>query len=225
MSQLSEKSYSEFFKEDLYEGFVQYLLDKFTARHVNDRLRSQQLISKKGVHPEFRKDFNSFLSQNPAVLKTFSQANFKFLGLRNIEDGPLRFPIDPSDDILMVREDIRVAREVPSTLTNKKQFPRARKEDKIKAQPMQGILMSNSDLGERKYLHPKRLTVHFKDGFANRIGKTTESFMVDSRSDAMDILINRYGKKVAFAVILGEEEFAFVGSRNGKRKRNRKLRG
>jgi len=120
----------------------------------------------------------------------------------------------------MLKEKLRTPSAIPVDLTD------APRSDTMKksAGPMKDQLLKG-DWNEKKYLLPKRLTVHFKEGYAIKIGKTTLSFAVESRSEAMHILLDRYEKRVAFATIENEEEFCFVKPRNGKRKRNRKLRG
>jgi hypothetical protein len=215
-----EKNYQDFFKEELYGGFVNYLIDKYGAKSVISTLRDDQLITKKGVNFLFRRQFNEFLSLNPEIAKEFARNHGRCMSLRNICGGSLAFPIDTQDDILMVRENIRVPEAIPV----QNDIPRAGKEIKGVAARMRGQTIKG-DSNEKKYRVSKRLTIHFKEGYATKIGKTTESFMVDSRSEAMDILLVRYEKRVAYAIIQNEEEFCFVKPRNGKRKRNRKLRG
>lgn len=216
MDYSNEKSYADFFKEELYEGFVQHLLDKYGARHVIHVLRDKPLISKRNVHYSFMKDFSEFLEANPKVAKIFAESRHKLMGLRNIAGGELRFPVDTTDDWLLVTERVRQDSPLISTSIIPGDFPRATAEHKKAVKTFKGTPLKGTN-GERKYLHPKRLTVHLKDGFARSIGKTTLSFMIESRSDAMDIILNRYEKKVAFARIQNEEEFAFVKRRNKKR--------
>lgn len=219
MQDYSEKNYQDFFKEELYDGFVKYLLNKYGSATVISMLHDDPLISKKGVHFLFRKTFNEFLSLNPLIAKEFAINNYRFMTLRNITKEPLAFPIDTKDDGLMVREGIRVPKLIPVS----NDIPRATKRMKNSAGPMKGQVIKG-DWNEKKYLCPKRLIIHFKEGHAIRIGKTTESFLVESRSEAIDIILHRFEKKVAYATIQGEEEFCFVKPRNGKVKRNQKLR-
>ena len=167
----------------------------------------------------FRRDFNTFLSKNPDIWTHFTTNFSKFFNMKNIADGDLRFPIDTEDDDLMVREGVRV----PALIPVRDNITRASKEMKRSAGPMKGQVIRGEV--RDKYRVPKRLTVHFKEGFARKIKKTTMSFMVDSRSEAMHILLDRYEKRVAYAIIQGEEEFCFVKPRNGKKKRTGKLRG
>ena len=215
-----DRSYQDFFKEELYGGFVRYLLHKFGAMRVNTILRDDALVTKKGVHVSFRRDFNVFLAHNPTIEKQFIRNHQRFMSLRNIAGGQLAFPIDCKDENLMLKERIRTPSAIPVDLND------APRSDTMKksAGPFTGITIKG-EWHERKYLLPKRLTVHFKEGYAIKIGKTTLSFAVESRSEAMHILLDRYEKRVAFATIENEEEFCFVKPRNGKRKRNRKLRG
>lgn len=219
MNEYSERNYTDFFKEEVYGRFVQYLLNKYGAKSVITLLRNDQLMSKKGVHPLFQKDFNVFLTQNPLIHKELLRNNSKFLNLRNIADGDLAFPIDVKDDMLMVKESIRV----PAIIPVKDEITRATKEMKRSADPMKGQIL-RGDSNEKKYRIPKRLTVHFREKHARKIGKTTLSFMVDSRGDAMNIILDRFKDDVAYATIQNEEEFVFIKPRNGKVKRNRKLR-
>lgn len=220
MNNYSEMSYQDFFKEELYGKFVQYLLDKYGARTIIDLLRDDPLVTKKGFNFLVTKQLKDFLEINPAIAKVFVENHRRCMNMRNIGGGTLAFPVDVEDDKLMVRENLRV----PETLPLAKLSARATKEMKRSVAKMKGQII-RGEQHERKYLVPKRLTVHFKEGYATKIGKTTESFFVGSRSDAMDILLDRFEKKVAYAIIQGEEEFCFVKPRNGKRKRSRKLRG
>lgn len=220
MSNYSEKNYSEFFKEDLYGGFVDYLIDKYGVKHCLNILRDDQLVTKKGVHPSFKEDFNKFMVLNPLIAKEHKRNFGKFIQLRNIAGEPLRFPIDTQDEMVMVQQKIRVPEFIPV----KDDITRASKGIRKTAAPMKGQILKGEWHG-RKYVHPKRLMVHFKEGFAKKLGKTTLCFMVDSRSEAMQILLDRFENKVAYATIQNEEEFCFVKPRNGKKKRNRKLRG
>ena len=220
MSNYNDRSYQDFFKEELYGRFVQYLLDEYGARMINDLLRDDPLVTKKGFNFLVTKQLKEFLELNPTIAETFIENRRRCMNMRNIGGGTLAFPIDTEDDGLMVRESLRVPEVVPPVELS----ARATKEMKRLATPMKGQTLKG-DRNERKYLCSKRLTIHFKEGYANKTGKTTESFHVDSRSDAMHILLDRFEKKVAYATIQGEEEFVFVKPRNGKRKRNRKLRG
>lgn len=214
-----ERTYQEFFKEEIYDGFVEYLLNKYGAGKVNLILRDMPLMTKRGVNVNFSSEFSRFIHSRPSILKVFADNEFKTFNLRNIAGGQLAFPIDVEDEGLMIREGIRIPHAIPVDL---KDAPRSTPLW-LSAGPMKGQVI-RGEIKERKYLHPKRLTVHFKESYAQRIGKTTMSFMVTCRSEAMDILLGRYPKRVAYAQIVGEEEFCFVKPRNGKKKRNRKLR-
>jgi len=220
MADYSDRSYQDFFKEELYGGFVQYLLDEYGARTIIDLLRGDPLVTKKGFNFLVAKQMNEFLELNPAINIVFAKNRRRCMNLRNIGGGELAFPVDNDDDMLMVREGLRVSEVIPV----ENHIARATKQMKRSAGPMKGQII-RSDPKEKKYLFPKRLTVHFKEGYAKKIEKTTLSFMVNSRSDATDIILNRFEKRVAYATILGEEEFVFVKPRNGKKKRSRKLRG
>lgn len=215
----SDRNYQDFFKEEVYGGFIQYLLDEYGARTIIDLLRGQPLVTKKGFNFLVTKQLNEFLTLNPLVAKVFAENRNRTMNLRNIGGGDLAFPIDTEDDSLMVRENLRVAPVIPV----ENNIPRATKEMKRSAKPMTGQVLRGY-ANEKKYLFPKRLTIHFKEGYAKKIGKTTISYVVDRRSEAMQILLDQYEKRVAYATIQGEEEFCFVKPRNGKVKKNRKLR-
>jgi len=220
MNNYSEKNYQEFFKEDVYGGFVDYLINKYGTANVITILNNDQLMSKRGIHPVYRQDFVKFMDANPLINRVFLENNMKFISLRNIVDGDLAFPIDTKDDMLMIKEKIRIPEVIPIVKT----VAKVTKGMKESAGPMRGQILG-ANPHERKYLLPKRLTVHFKESYARKFGKTTVTFMVGCRSDAMSILLDRYDKAVAYATIQGEEEFCFVKPRNGKIKRNHKLRG
>lgn len=219
MSNYSDKSYQDFFKEEVYDGFVQYLLNEYGARTIIDLLRNDPLVTKKGFNFLVTKQFKEFLELNPAVAKEFVRNRRKCFTLRNIGGGPLAFPVDTDDDMLMVRENVRTPEFIPV----EDDTARATKEMKHSAVPMKGQIIRGGSYDV--YRVSKPLTIHFKEGYATKIGKTTMRFMVDSRSEAMSILLDRFEKKVAYATIQGEEEFVFVKPRNGKVKRSRKLRG
>ena len=210
MKNYSDKNYPDFFKEELYGGFVQYLLDEYGANTIITLLRGNSLVTKKGFNLNVIQSFNRFLDANPAIRKVFVENRGKCMNLRNISGGPLAFPIDTEDDVLMSREGIRLHSFIPV----ENNTSRATKGMKRSAARMKGqTIKGESD--KKKYLTPmkpyvpisRRLTVHFKEGYATKIGKTTMSFMVDSRSEAMVILLDRFEKKVAYATIQGKEEF------------------
>jgi len=218
MRDYSDRNYQDFFKEELYDGFVQYLLDKYGAKTIITLLRDHPLVTKKGFNLRVVEQFNEFLELNPAIRKVFLENRRKCYSLRNVAGGPLAFPVDNEDDMLMITEGLRPPEVIPAALPT-----RATKEMKRSAGPMKGQTLKG-DGNEKKYVALKQLTVHFKEGYATKIGKTTLSFMVESRSEAMYILLDRFEKRVAYATIQGEEEFCFVKPRNGKKKRTRKLR-
>ena len=216
----TDKNYQEFFKEEIYGGFVQFLLNEYGAKTIIDLLRGDPLVTKKGFNFLVTRQLNEFLQLNPVVAKQFVANRRRCISLRNIDGGDLQFPIDPEDDILMVKEGLRPPEVIPMDLSA---IPRATKEMKRSAGPMSGQILKG-DWKEDRYIHPKRLTLHFKEGYAKKIEKTTLSFMVVSRSEAVYIMYDRFEKRVAYATILGEEDFVFVKPRNGKIKRSRKLR-
>ncbi len=220
MSNYPDRSYQDFFKEELYGRFVQYLLDRYGARMINDLLRDDPLVTKKGFNFLVTKQLKEFLELNPTINNVFVENRRRCMNMRNIGGGTLAFPIDTEDDSLMVREGLRTPEVVPPAALS----ARATKEMKRSAAPMKGLSVKGYESNEKKYRVQKRLTVHFKEGYATKIQKTTLSFMVDSRSEAMQIMLDRFEKKVAYATIQGEEEFCFVKPRNGKKKRSRKLR-
>ena len=213
------KSYQDFFKEEVYDGFVKHLLDKLGARTVLIILRGNTLFSRIGVNEQLRIEFNKFLSENPIVLKRFADERGKCFHMKNISNGDLAFPVDSEDDEVMIKEGMRVP-EYHNELSTM-DIKRPTKGMKNVVAKMQGHVFSN--IPERPYPIPKRLTVHFKHGYAQKIGKTTLTFMVDSKDDATDILYNRYENKVAYACLQGVEEYVFVKPTNGKIKRGRKL--
>lgn len=217
MSQ-NDRNYSEFFKEELHNGFVQYLLNEYGAGKINEILGDQSLITKKGVNNLVRLQFNKFLNLNPQVEKRFVQERGRCLTLRNISGGDLRFPIDGNDDPLMVKEGLRPYEFIPVL----EDIPRASNKVKASAASMTGQVFK-TDWHEEEYLVPRKLTVYFKRGYANAIKKSTMTFWVSSRSEAMSILLDRYKNKVAFANILNTEEFNFVRRDKTRARINRKV--
>jgi hypothetical protein len=228
-----ERSYQDFFKEEVYGGFVQHLLDKYGSAKIIALVDDEPIMTKKGVHFLLRKQFNEFLNKNPQIEKKLVYNKNRFFSLRNICDQPLRFPVDPDDDMLMVKQKLRPVAFIPVD----NNIPRATKHVKRVAKKMVGQKLKG-DWHEEKYISPKRLTIYFKRGYAKAINKSTASFLVESRSEAMYILLDKYKNKVAFADIVGTEEFAFVkrvkkprkeklakAEEYAKRQRNRKLRG
>ena len=219
MKNYSDRNYQDFFKEELYDRFVQYLLDEYGAKTIITLLRGDQLVTKKGFNFLINRQLNEFLHLNLEIAKVFIENREKCYSLRNIAGGPLAFPIDIEDDMLMITQGLRPVEVIPVQPAT-----RATKEMKRSAGPMKGQTLKG-DGNEKRYISLKRLTVHFKEGYATKIGKTTLSFMIGSRSEAMNIIIDRFEKRVAYATIQGEEEFCFVKPRNEKKKRTRKLRG
>jgi hypothetical protein len=217
----NEKSYQEFFKEELYDGFVQHLLSKYGAYKVIIVLNDDALVTKKGIHRNFIRDFNVFLSKNPSVYKRFANEGGKFMSLRNIAGGPLAFPIDVKNEGLMLREKVRIPQIIPADFKDIKRGGPLTKS----AGAMKGQLIRTSGFKSKRYAVPKRLTIHFKRGYAQAIRKTTKSFQVNSRDEAMSIMLDMYEGKVAYAYIQNEEEFCFVKPKDGSKRKNRKLRG
>ncbi len=216
-----EKSYQEFFKEDLYDGFVQHLLNEYGAYKVNVILNDNPLVTKRGINRNFTRDFNVFLAKNPSIHKRLSDEGMKFMSLRNIAGGPLAFPVDVKDENLMLREKLRIPVVIPVSF---KDVPRGGPMTKS-AGVMRDQTIKTSGFKSKRYPAPKRLTIHFKSGYAKKIGKTTRTFNVDSREEAMSIILDMYERNVAYAYIQNEEEFCFVKPKDGSKRANRKLRG
>lgn len=221
MNQNDDKNYQEFFKEDLYDGFVQYLLNEYGAYKVLLLLKDDSLMSKKGVHPLFVRDFNRFLTLNPSIHRTFARHGAKFMSLRNIAGGPLAFPVDPDDERVMIKEKLRVPEFIPVNLGDVSRGGPMKKS----AGPMKGQTIRTNGFKSKRYRSPKKVTIHFKSGFATYIGKTTMTFKVESREEAMYLLLDKYQNKVAYAYIQNEEEFCFVKPKDGSKRKNRKLCG
>jgi hypothetical protein len=201
----SDRDYQEFFKEELYDGFVSFLIDKYGASKVNDLLGDEPLFTKKGVNYKLKRQLNEFFNINPRIEKKFASNRGKCIQLRNVCGGTLLFPIDSSDDSFMIKTGLRVPEVIP-VMEN---IPRATNKVKASAARMKGQTFKGN-WHEKSYLVPRKLTVYFKKGYANSVGKSTLTFWVDSRSEAIDILLNRYKNKVAFADILNTESFEFV---------------
>lgn len=200
-----DRDYQEFFKEELYGGFVSFLIDKYGASKVNDLLDDEPLFTKKGVHYKLQRQLNEFFNMYPHIEKKFVFNRKKCMQLRNVCGGTLLFPIDESDDPFMVKSGLRVPEFIPVL----ESIPRASNKVKAGSARMKGQTFKGN-WHEKPYTTPKKLTVYFKRGYANAIKKSTMSFMVDSRSDAIDILLVRYKNKIAFADILNTESFEFV---------------
>jgi hypothetical protein len=200
-----ERNYQEFFKEELYDGFVRFLLNKYGSATIIEIVDDESIITKKGVHHLLKRQFNEFLNRNPRIEKRFVEERGRCLNLRNVSGGALRFPVDAKDDKLMGKLNFRPHEIIPM----QESVPRASARIKASAAPMTGQVFKDN-WHEKLYLSPRKLTVYFKRGYANAIRKSTMTFWVSSRSEAMDILINRYKNKVAFADILNTESFEFV---------------
>ena len=197
--------YSEFFKEELYSGFVQFLLSKYGASKVITIIGDEPLFTKKGVHTQLRRAFNEFLNRNPRIEKIFSANERKTMSLRNISAGTLYFPINAEDDDLMMRLGLRIKTLPEDDFV----FPRATKEIKRNAEKMRGQIIK-SNWKDKPYAAPTLLTIHFKRSYAKHIGKTTVSMYVGSEGEAKNLIFNVYDDKVAFAQIRGGQSFEFV---------------
>ena len=211
MNNDEQRNYQEFFKEEIYGGFVKFLLDKLGSAKVIALIDDDPVFTKKGVHIQLRRLFNEFLSNNKNIEKTFAKNDGKCYVLRNVANETLRFPINVEDDALMVGQTLRPPEFIPVIIN----FPRAGKNTKRTAEPMKNQILKG-DWKENRFLAPKKLIVHFKKGYATHLGKTTESFDVDSKEDVAYLLFDRYRDKVAFAQCQGHK-FEFVKRRpNGK---------
>lgn len=216
-----ERDYQEFFKEEIYDGFVKFLLGKLGSAKVIALIGDDPVFDKKGVHVQLRKLFNQFLNENPKIEKRFVLGHTKCYLQRNIVGEPLVFPVDVNDEELMVKQNLRLPLYVPVETD----YARAGKHTKRTAEPMKNQVLKG-DWKEEKFLAPSILIVHFKRGFAAKIGKTTESFKVLSKQEVSTILFDTYHDKVAFAQCNGYK-FEFVKRSEKKRnvKQNSELQG
>jgi len=210
----SKSDYNEFFKSQLYDGFVHYLIDKFGAGKVIAITGDEPIITKKGVQIQLRKSFNEFLNRNPSIEKKFVQGGQKFITQRNSCGGTLYFPINGNDDDLMRRIKLRVPLFIPVT----DDIPRAGKKIKQASERMKKQTI-RGDWRDHKYLAPTLFTIHFKRGYAYQMRKTTESFRVNSRQEVMTLLFEVYENKVAFAQVQNGERFQFVKRNDRKNKK------
>lgn len=202
-----DRNYQDFFKEELYDRFVKFLLDKLGSATVIALIGDDPVFTKKGVHQQLRRQFNEFLSQNKKIEKIFVENDGKCYLLRNIVNETLRFPVDVNDDELMVREKLRPSVFIPADMN----FPRAGKKTKSTAEPMKNQLLKG-DWKEHKFGAPTKLVVHFKRNYAKHLGKTTVTYDVNSKEEVADILFHRFRDKVAFAQCDGHN-FEFVKRR------------
>lgn len=202
------QDYQDFFKEELYDGFVKFLLDKLGSTKTIVLIGDEPVFTKKGVHPQLRRLFNRFLNENSRIEKTFAKNDGKCYLQRNIAGEPLAFPIDVNDESVMVGQDIRRPILEPVDLN----FPRAGKNTKRTAEPMKNQILKG-DWKETFFRAPSVLIIHFKKSYAKHVGKTTESFKVISKEEIGYLLYDRYKDRVAFAQCMGFK-FEFV-KRNG----------
>lgn len=197
-------NYQDYFREIIYGKFVNFLIRGLGSAAVIALLDNEPLFSKRGVHYQLRRKFNEFLSQNPAIEKVFARNDGKTFPLKGICNQYLAFPINTEDDALMVRENIRVPKLIPSSLDN---FPRARKYIKRTAEPLKGQILKG-DWKEDKFLAPKKMLVHYTHAYSFLIKKTTEVFVVNSKEDVANLLFHVYRNKIKFARI-GSQVFKF----------------
>jgi len=200
----SYENYRDFFKEEIYDRFVGYLTHKLGNAVVIALLDNEPLFTKKGVHFQFRRYFNEFLSANPRIEKVYSRNEGKTFLVKGISEQPLAFPINSEDDALMVRENIRIPVLIPAQID---EFPRARKYHKNTAEPLKGQILKG-DWKEDKFLAPRKMLVHYTKVYSVKIGKTTEVFTVNSKEDVANLLFYVYKNKIKFARI-GNQVFQF----------------
>jgi hypothetical protein len=201
----SSENYQDFFREEIYDGFVRFLLDKLGSATVIALIDDEPVFTKKGVHTQLRRKFNEFLARNPRIERVFAQNDHKTFMIKGISGQPLAFPINTEDEALMVREDIRIPEFIPVDKTG---YPKARKMIRNTAEPLRNQLLKG-DWKEHKFIAPCKLVVHFKKNYANKIGKTTITFTVISKEEILYLLYDTYRDKVAFAQC-GKQKFQFV---------------
>lgn len=201
---IKDQEYQNFFKEVIYGRFVNFLIRELGNAAVIALLDNEPLFTKRGVHFQLRRQFNEFLSQNPAIEKVFSRHDHKTFLVKGICDQPLAFPVACDDDSLLVRENLRIPALIPVSLDD---FPRARKYMKLSAEPMKGQILKG-DWKEDKFKAPKKMLVHYTKQYAGKIGKTTEVFNVESKEDVANLLFHVYKDKIKFAKI-GTQVFRF----------------
>ena len=211
-----ERNYQDFFKEELYGGFVNFLIGKLGSAKVIALIGDDPVFTKKGVHIQLRRLFNEFLSNNNKIERKFAANNGKCYLQRNIANEPLAFPVDVNDDQLMVGQNLRPPTIIPADFN----FPRAGKKTKRTTEPMKNQILKG-DWKEHKFGAPVKLVVHFKKSYATVIGKTTLTYDVNSKEEVADILFDRFKDKVAFAQCRGHK-FEFV-KRRPHHEKNRTL--
>ncbi len=203
-----ERNYQDFFRQEIYDGFVKFLLDKLGSAKVIALIGDEPVFTKKGVHVQLRRLFNEFLSNNKKVEKVYVANGGKCYLQRNIVNESLLFPINVNDDELMVKEYLRPPVFIPADLES---FPRAGKNTKRTAEPIKNQILK-ADWKEHKFGAPVKLVVHFKKSYATHIGKTTITYDVESKEEVANILFDRFKDKVAFAQCQGHK-FEFVKRR------------
>jgi hypothetical protein len=215
-----EKSvnYQDFFKEELYDGFVRFLLNEYGSSKVINLIDDEPVITKKGVHSRLRRQFNEFLNKNPKIERKFVEGGQKFLNLRNVAGGTLYFPINSEDDMLMSKLRLRAHYFIP---VDEKSIPRASNKVKNSAETMKGQILKG-DWSEDKFIVPRRLTIHFKRGYAKAIGKTTICTKVESMQQVNNLLFDIYENKVAFAQFEDGKNYEFVKRNNNEKRAKRK---
>lgn len=211
----NEKNYQDFFRKEIYDGFVNFLIGKLGSAKVIALIGDDPLFTKKkGVHVQLRRLFNEFLSKNKNIEKVFAANGGKCYMLRNICDEPLAFPINTADDELMVKQNIRPPKFVPTNFD----FPRAGKKTKKSAEPMKNQILKG-DWKEHKFFAPEKLVVHFKKSYASKIKKTTVTYDVNSREEIADIILDRFKDRVAFAQCQGRK-VEFVRKKTKENEKN-----
>lgn len=209
-----QTNYQDFFREEIYGKFVDYLIGKFGNAVCVAMLDDEPLFTKKGVNLSFRRHFNRFLASNPKIEKVFAENGGKTFSVKNFVNERLRFPVNVNDDDLMVRESLRLPKLQPAM--DKSEIPRASKMIKNSAAPMKNQILK-SDWKSRNFLVPEKLILHFKRGYAMHIGKTTQTFMIENREQVNSLIFDVFENKVAYAII-GKERLTLVKHANPTKK-------
>lgn len=183
-----QSGYKQYFQEVIYPAFVGYLLNQMSARKLNELTRGI-LFQKKGVSPRISMYWSKFLTlpENEKMLKAHIASGYRTFKLRNFCREPLRAPIDPTDDVLMVRENIRVPRVIPVDIHHMTRKPS--RSERENASYSGQVLRSNH---EKTFIAPKKLTVNLKYSYHKKFreGKLTQTYWVESMSDVNQIINN-----------------------------------
>lgn len=207
-------NYQEFFRKEIYDRFVSFLIHKLGHSKVNELIGDEPLFTKKGVHYRLRRFFNEFLNSNKEIEKVFIQNSQQCYLQRNICEQPLCFPVNVNDDELMTQKKLRNPRLHKSDFT----FTRASKEEKQDVEPWKNQVLKG-DWTEKRFIAPKKLVVHFKRAYATHTGKTTVVFTVNSVDEIANLLFDLYKDQVAFAKC-ENQKFEFVKRKQKRRSKN-----